>query len=97
VRGEVGDPNALSNVVVGGWYYLVSVLIWLFEVVSMNAGVVLTYFDNFVTRKFEIGNVASITGHEVAVEDSKDGLVRDQKEIVLFTFELKDDWFETHG
>lgn len=38
---------------------------------------ILTYFDDFVAGELEVGDVAGVAGHKVAVEDAEDGFVCD--------------------
>jgi hypothetical protein len=40
--------------------------------------------------------VHGITGHEVAVKNSEDGLVGNDQEIILLSLELKNDRFKTN-
>lgn len=56
-----------------------------------------TYFDNLISGKFEFGDISSIASHKIAVQDTKDRLVRNDKQIVLFTLQLKNDWFHAYG
>jgi hypothetical protein len=37
------------------------------------------------------------TGHQVAVEDTQDGFVGDDQEVVLLALEFEDDGFEADG
>lgn len=55
----------------------------------------LTHLDDLVTGELEVGDVHCITSHEIAVQNAKNGLVSNDKEIVLLTFELENDGFET--
>lgn len=43
-----------------------------------------TYLYDFVTGEFEFGDVGSVAGHEVAVENAQDGLVGDDEKVVFF-------------
>lgn len=54
-------------------------------------------FDDFVAGEFEVGNIVGGAGHQIAVEDSQDGLVGDDEEVVLFAFELENDRLEADG
>lgn len=48
------------------------------------------YLDDLVTRELELGDVSRVAGHEVAVEDAENALVRDDEEVVLLALELED-------
>jgi len=45
-----------------------------------------TNLDDLVSWEREEWNVSCIAGHEIAVEDTQDGLVSDNQEIILFAF-----------
>lgn len=57
----------------------------------------MTHLYDFVTGELEVRNVCGVAGHEVAVEDAEDRLVRDDEEVVLLALELEDDGLEAHG
>ena len=48
--------------------------------------------NDFISWKGQVGNVNSITRHEVTIENSQDALMRYDEQIVLFPFEFQDDW-----
>lgn len=45
-------------------------------------------FDNLITREFEVRDLHGGTVHEIGVENSQDGLVRNDEEVVLLSLEL---------
>lgn len=54
------------------------------------------YLDDFIARKFEIGNVDGVASHQVTVQDAKDGLVSNDQEIIFLAFQLKNDRLESY-
>lgn len=54
-------------------------------------------FDDFVARELKVRDVVGGAGHQVTVEDSQDGFVGDDEEVVLFAFKLENDRLEAHG
>lgn len=53
--------------------------------------------NNLVARKFEFGNIHRAAVHQVGIEHSENGLVSDDKQIVLLTLQLENDWLEADG
>jgi hypothetical protein len=47
-----------------------------------------TYLDDFIARELELGDVGCITCHEISVKYTKDRLVGDDEEVILFTLKL---------
>ncbi len=56
-----------------------------------------TYLDDLISWKLETRDLGGIASHQIPVQDSEDALVRHQKEIVLFTFQLQDDGLQANG
>ena len=54
-------------------------------------------FDDLVAGELQARNVRGRTCHQVAVQDTKDGLVRDDQEVILLALELENDRLETNG
>lgn len=50
--------------------------------------------DDLVAREGERRNLHSGAVHEVGIEDAEDGFMSDDKEVVLFALELKNDRLE---
>jgi hypothetical protein len=59
--------------------------------------VVRNYFDDLIARKFELGNVGGIAGHEIAVQNAENRFVSDDQKIVFFAFELENDGLHAYG
>jgi len=55
-----------------------------------------TRLDDLVAWEFQLGNVHSITGHKVAIENSENRLMSNDEEVVLLSFELEDNRFEAN-
>ena len=53
------------------------------------------YLDDLISWERQVWYISSITGHEVAVQDSENTLMSDDQEIILLSFELQNDGFET--
>jgi hypothetical protein len=51
-----------------------------------------SYLNNLIAREFQERNVGGVTSHEIAIQDSQDAFVGDDKQIVLLSLE-----FENHG
>jgi hypothetical protein len=56
-----------------------------------------TNLNNLITGELELGNVHRITSHEVAVENSEDGLVSNDQEVIVLSLQLKNDGLKTNG
>jgi hypothetical protein len=56
-----------------------------------------TNLNDFVTGELEAWDMHRIAGHEIAVEDSKNRLMGNDEEIILFSFEFEDDRLKTDG
>jgi len=52
-------------------------------------------FDDLVARELQAWNVCGRASHQVAVQDSKDGLVGDDQKVILLALELENDRLET--
>lgn len=50
--------------------------------------------DNLITWELQLWDVRGAASHQVAVEDTKNTLMRDDQKIVLFTFKLENDRFK---
>jgi hypothetical protein len=51
-------------------------------------------FDDLVTGELQAGNVCGRASHQVAVEDTEDGLVGDDQKVILLALELENDRLE---
>jgi hypothetical protein len=49
-----------------------------------------TNLNDLVAGKLQLGNVHSITSHQVTIENSEHGLVSNDQEIIVLAFELED-------
>ena len=56
-----------------------------------------TYLNDFVTGELEAWDVHRIAGHKIAVEDSEDRLMGNDKKIILFSFKFEDNRLKTDG
>jgi hypothetical protein len=56
-----------------------------------------THFDNLVAWELQLGNIHSIASHEVAIENSKDGFMSDDKEVIVLPFQFKDNRLKTNS
>jgi hypothetical protein len=51
-------------------------------------------FDDLVTGELQAGDVCGGAGHQVAVQDTEDGLVGDDQKIILLALQLENDRLE---
>jgi hypothetical protein len=56
-----------------------------------------SYLNNFVTRELQEGNIGSVTGHEVTIQDSQDTFMGDDEKVVLLSLQFQDNWLEAHS
>jgi hypothetical protein len=54
-----------------------------------------TDLNDLVARELEIWDVHSIAGHQVAVENTEDGLMGNDKEVILLSLKFENDWLKT--
>jgi hypothetical protein len=51
-----------------------------------------SYLNDLITREFQEWDVGGVTSHEIAIQDSQDTFVGNDKQIVLLSLQ-----FENHG
>jgi len=56
----------------------------------------LAYLNDLIPWKFQIRDVSGITRHQIPVEDTEYRLVCNEQQIVLFSFEFKNNWLQPH-
>lgn len=61
----------------------------------MHAKVSSTYLNNFIPWEFQEGDIGSIAGHEIAVQDPQDTFVGNDQKIILLPLELENDRLKT--
>ncbi len=49
-----------------------------------------------IAWELQLGNVHSVTSHEIAIENSENRLMSDNEEVILLSFELKDNGFKAN-
>ena len=52
---------------------------------------------DFVAGETEFWDRHGVASHKIAIKNAEDGFVSDNKEIVLFSFKFKNNWFKTNG
>lgn len=83
--------DALSLVLIAGWDDL--------QGISKSRGMKgqFTNLDDFITREPELWDVHCITGHEIAIQDSKNRLVGDYEDVALLTLQFEDNRFHSNS
>jgi len=56
-----------------------------------------THLNYFIPREVESRDVHSIASHKISIKHTENTLMCNNKEIVMLTFELKDDRFQPHS
>ena len=54
-----------------------------------------TDLNDLIARELEIWDIHSITSHQVAVENTEDGFMSNDKEIILLSLKFKNDGLKT--